>query len=419
MRGGYRRHSWAARDRAGTGAAPAALGSARRPRPRTLTWLSVAILVSSAAYSGASLGGDAGGPGASARGPGAHAVLVSTQPVVPVPASIDSTGKTDVTNALQSFIDNADNGDLVRFHHNGHYRVEGTLFVTDKTLTFDGQNATIFATTRGTLERSQWWITGGGGIVFRNLIVRGANPFAGTSDKAYDPRYEKQHGFRIEGVDGIELSHVTVTDVYGDFVYVARYVDTPSTNVWIHDSTFTRNGRQGISLIAADGVIIERNNFSETRRGTIDLEPNGPNQVDSNIFILNNTIGTGRLFFIASHGKGPVSNIVVSGNQLHKHSMTIDVVPIPNQRRANWIVTNNTSDTSSNTRPIRFMYTDGLLVSGNTQPVAGKVAPVELDYVCGAQITNNVFGAGKVLKTGPTCNATLVVPKQPAIPGRS
>jgi len=342
-----------------------------------------------------------------------------SQPVVFVPANIDFTGKTDVTNALQSFIDNVDNGVNVQFHKNGKYRVNGTLFVTNKmSITFDGQNATIFAKTPGSLERSQWWITGGGGLIFRHFAVRGANPHAGLADNAYDPTREKQHGFRIEGVDGIELDHVTVTDVYGDFVYVGRFVADPSTNVWVHDSTFSRNGRQGLSLVAAVGVIIERNSFSDTRRGTIDLEPNGPNQSVSDAFILNNTIGAGRLLFLASHGKGPVTDIVVSGNHLHKHPMTIDVVPLANQRRKNWIVQNNTSDTVSNLRPIRFVNTDGVLVSGNVQPVAGKQPPVELDNVCGAQITGNTFGLGKVLRKGPTCNAVLVVPKEPAIPGR-
>jgi Right handed beta helix region len=378
------------------------------------------MLVVTAACGTASSGRGAASNGEHAPSSGGRAVLVSTQPVVFVPSTIDFTGKTDVTNALQTLIDNADDGVIIRFHKNGRYRVEGTLFVTNKTsITFDGQNATIFATTRGTLERSQWWITDGGGLIFRNFIVHGANPYAGLADKAYDPRYEKQHGFRIEGVDGIELSHVTVTDVYGDFVYVARYVTDTPTNIWIHDSKFARNGRQGISLIAANGVIIERNSFSDTRRGTIDLEPNGPNQSVENVFILNNTIGTGRLFFIASHGKGPVSDIVVSGNQLHKHVLSIDVVPPKNERRKNWIITNNTSDTSSSQRPIRFIDVDGLQVTGNKQPVSGTLPGVEITDVCGATVTNNVFGKTQLLSHGATCSAVLTVPTQPAISGRS
>jgi len=346
-------------------------------------------------------------------------MLLSTQPVVTVPTSIDDTGATDVTNALQTFIDQTDNGTEIRFQRDASYRVEGTLFVTDKTLTFDGEGSTFFATTRGTLERSLWWISSGGGIIFRNLTVRGANPYNGLSDKAYNPALAKQHGFRIEGVNGIELDHVTVTNVYGDFVYVARYATIPSTNVWIHDSTFISSGRQGISLIATDGVIIERNSFSEIRRGTIDLEPDGPNQSATNIFVLNNVIGSGRLLFVASHGKGPVDGIVISGNRLHGHALTIDDVPPIGERRANWIITNNTSDTPSSQRPIRFVNTDGLLVTGNTQRVPATVASVELDNDCGAQISKNVFGTTKMIQQGPTCSATLTVPQEPAIPGRS
>ncbi len=349
-----------------------------------------------------------------------HAVLVS-QPVVLVPSTIDYTGKSDVTNALQSFIDGLDDGVLVKFRPNGRYRVEGTVFVTNASqLTFDGQNATIFATTPGTLERSQWWITGGDNIVFRNMKVVGANPHAGVADNAYNPKYEKQHGFRIEGVDGIELDHVTVSDVYGDFVYVGRFVADPSTNVWIHDSTFRRNGRQGISLVAATAVIIERNTFTDTRRGTIDLEPNGPGQTVDDVFILNNTIGRGRLMFIASHGLGPVNDIVVSGNRLPNHLISIDVMSPTGQRRKNWIVSNNTSSLVAHGRPIRFIGVDGVLVTGNTQPISTTAEGVTLVNVCGGTVVKNVFGRGpQVVRQGPTCSATLVTPTLPVIPGRS
>ena len=375
------------------------------------SWVVIAALVTSVAF--------AGGAKDVAAGRGKRrAVLTSTQPVLYVPGWIDYTGTTDVTKALQNFVNQVPNGRLLLFHKNGRYRVEGTIFVTDKTLTFEGQNATIFATSRGSLERSQWWISGGGGIVFRHLTVRGANPDAGLGDDAYNPKYEKQHGFRIEGVQGIELDHVTVTDVYGDFVYIARDLSwIPSTDVWIHDSTFRRNGRQGISVIAAQNVVIEHNTFSDTRRGTIDLEPNGPNQSDSDIFVLNNSVGSGRLMFVAAHGKGPVDDVVISGNQLHKHTMTIDDLPPKGQRRSNWIVTDNTSDTTAHYRPIRFIDTDGILVTGNTQPVSDEQPGVELTDACGARISANDFGTGKVRAYGPTCSAPLQVPTEPVIFG--
>ena len=134
-------------------------------------WVLAAAIALTAACGAASTVRGAGSDAAPASD-SPRAVLMA-QPIVFVPSAIDYTGKTDVTNALQSFIDNVNDGSLVRFHKNGRYRVEGTIFVTNKTnLTFDGQNATIFATTTGTLERSQWWITEGGGLVFRNFIVQ-------------------------------------------------------------------------------------------------------------------------------------------------------------------------------------------------------------------------------------------------------
>jgi hypothetical protein len=149
------------------------------------------------------------------------------------------------------------------------------------------------------------------------------------------------------------------------------------------------------------------------------LEPNGPHQSVTNAFILNNSVGTGRLLFVASHGKGPVSDVVISGNQLHKHAMTIDVVPPKDQRRKNWIIMNNTSDEIVHRRPIRLIDTDGVLVSGNTQRVTNAAPGVQLTNVCGGRVEDNDFGAGGVRLDGPICAAEVVIPAEPVIPGRT
>src|SRR6185503_413034 len=117
---------------------------------------------------------------------------------------------------------------------------------------------------------------------------------------------------------------------------------------------FARNGRQGIAVTDAGNVIIERNRFDHVRRSTIDLEPNGRSWRVSNVFVLNNTVGEGRLLFIASHGQGPVNDVVISGNRLIGHPLTIDVKPPDGARRSNWVVANNLSNTSVHNRPMRF-----------------------------------------------------------------
>jgi len=339
---------------------------------------------------------------------------------VPVPASIDSTGATDVTAPLQAFLDHVPNGSVVRFRPEGRYRAEGTLVLANRTLTIEAQHATVFATQRGDADRVNWWIRGGSRVIIRNMVVRGSNPNAGTSDAAYVPELEHQHGFQITGVQGVELDRVEVTDTYGDFVYVASG-NMRSTNVWIHDSTFLRNGRQGIAVVAGTNVIIERNVFDQTRRSTIDLEPNSSSGVVSNVFVLDNNIGVGRagFNFVAAHGAGPVNNVLVYGNQLHGHDLTIDVRPPVTQRRSNWVVANNVSDTTINDRAMRFVAVDGVAVTNNTQAVTPGHAAVLTTDACGTHVNRNNFGGGSIVEQGDPCSAPLSVPKAPSIPGRS
>jgi len=342
--------------------------------------------------------------------------------VVTVPASIDHTGRLDVTKSLQRLIASVPSGREILFRKGARYRVEGTLVLWNQHgITIDGNGATVFATTRGGKDRAQFWIKGGSRIVFRNLRVRGANPNAGLADDAYVPKLENQHGFRFESVDGAELDHVQVTDVYGDFVYIGQGKRrVPSRNVWVHDSVFARNGRQGISVTSARNVILERNHLSQTRRSVFDLEPDTRHARVSNVFVLNNIVGPGRFFFIAAHGQGGVNNIVISGNRLQGHVMSIDsLAPDRSPRRFNWVVVDNTSDTPVQRYPIRFIRTDGVEVRGNRQAVEGNEPGFVLNSVCGARISGTELGLTRIRQVTPVCNAPLTVPTPPPMPGRS
>jgi hypothetical protein len=343
--------------------------------------------------------------------------------VVDVPKSIDATGHQDVQQALEAFIASVPNRTTVRFPAGGKYRLERTLYIRNRrNLTFDGNGATIFATERGNPTRSQIVVRRGKNIIFRDINVRGVNPNGGVSEGAYVRRLETQHGFNFEGTQGGELDHVRVTDVYGDCVYIGRDKrKQASRDIWIHDSTCARNGRQGISVTAGENIVIERNHFNQTRRATVDLEPNAHSWRVSNVFILDNTVGPGRLLFVASHGQGPVDNVVISGNVLHNHDLTIDVLPPEGARRSNWVVTDNVSDTVVRHRPLRFFDIDGLVVKNNTQRVSGDAGLVLTDD-CGTQVAGNhfggQFGGGGVTRHGRSCAAPLAVPVVPALRGR-
>jgi hypothetical protein len=251
--------------------------------------------------------------------------------------------------------------------------------------------------------------------------VRGANKDAGLSDDAYVEKLEAQHGISFQGVENAEVDHVQVRNVYGDFVYIGRTNRrVPSSNVWVHDSRFSGNGRTGIGVVAASNVIIERNHIDRTRRSTFDLEPGTRSAHVTNVFILNNTVGEGRLLFVAAHGIGVVNDIVISGNRLLGHAMSIDAgTPEPNPRRSNWVVVNNTSDTPVHRQPMTFFRIDGLAVHGNQQEVEGDTPAIVLIDVCGADVSGNDFTSTRIRRTTPVCDAPLIVPKPPALVGRA
>ena len=137
------------------------------------------------------------------------------------------------------------------------------------------------------------------------------------------------------------------------------------------------------------------------------------------MFILDNTVGKGRLLFVASHGQGPVDNIVISGNHLQGHTLTIDAVPPEGRRRSNWIITNNVSDTDGaqpadalleHRRPRRFRQH----AEGQRCATGGCRSPTTAVHASRTM----TFGGGGVVRNGTHCNAAVVVPKTPAILGR-
>lgn len=237
-----------------------------------------------------------------------------------VPRSIDPTGEVDVSAAFKSFLASVPDGKTIVFQPNARYRMEETLVVRNRrNLDIDGNGSLIFATTRGYRERSAVRTIYSSNITFRDLKVKGANPNAGVGDAAWVVEMEGQMGFEARSVDGFTLKHVTVTDVYGDFVYLSRDEDGPWTSkVRITGSTFSRNGRMGVSTVAARDVVIEGNRFDQMRQAAFDFEAHYKNYGVDGVTIRNNDVGATRLLFVAAVAEMPVNNVVVSGNRVQK-----------------------------------------------------------------------------------------------------
>ena len=356
----------------------------------------------------------------------ASPIPASLATVSTVPATVDATGATDVTQALRAFFSSVPDGQVAQLAKGALYRVEGTLKLENRHfLTIDGNNATIFATAKTSVANSHLWIEGGSNLVVRRLSIRGANRRGGTDDEAYVRNLENLHGIRIAGAISVEIVDVTVTNVFGDFVYIGRAEDRAwSEDIWIHDSRFTRNGRQGIAVTAARRVVIERNQLSDMRRSTIDLEPNTRSSGVEDVFVLDNHVGPGRLRFIASHGGGPVDRVVVARNTLRGQTFTVDVKPPGEDRRSSFFVVDNTSNSTSGRAPLKFFRIDGLVVSGNIQPVRDKGVGIDLVGVCGVLIVGNTFSEHGPPAEGmpqPDCGQppSPELPSAPAIAGRA
>jgi len=336
-----------------------------------------------------------------------------------------ATGQVpDSTLELQALIDRTPDGGEVRLS-GARYRVEGTLVVEERRdLTIDGNGSTLFATTTGTLKRSHLRVVGGRDIVVHDLTIIGANPHAGLEDRAYQTALEGQHGIRLEGVTNIELTRLRVQDVYGDLVYVGRRESDGrfSDGVWIHDSTLARSGRQGIAVTAGRNIVIEGNHITDTRHATIDLEPNTPRWGAHNVHILDNEIGPGIQLFVAAAGDGPVNEVVVARNELRGRRLTSIVEPAPggDRRRAFYFVDNH-SDTPAPGSSIQVTKVDGLVVTGNRQPLTLSGYPfVELDDTCDERIEANEVGPRGTELDHPLCGTPPdpTPPAPPAAAGR-
>jgi hypothetical protein len=329
---------------------------------------------------------------------------------VAVPSSIDATGGRDVAAALSTFLAAVPDGSVVAFAPGGRYRVDQRVVVRGKTgLTLDGRGATLVATTPGDANRSHLRIESSSRIAVTNLAVRGANPDAGRGDRAYQASKAHQHAFDVRSSKDVALVGVTASDTYGDFVYLGTLGKGHpwTTGAVVRDSTFARNGRQGVAVVAARDVLIERNRFDEMRRATFDLEPGAAHQGVQRVTIRDNDVGRGRLMFVAAAGKGQVDDVVVENNRLTGQAMQVFVSDGNGGTRNRWRISGNTSDlTLGNPHgsAMRFWRVRGLTVTGNRQPFkAGRnMVGATVSNSCDVSLSGNTYpgGVGQSRATG-------------------
>lgn len=288
------------------------------------------------------------------------------------------------------------------------YLVQGTLEVQNRRgLTINCHGRIIQATTPGTLNRAHWRFTRCHDLTLNDPHVVGANPFAGTTDPAYDALYESQHAFEIRGGTNYTINNPVASDIYGDFIYLtdsAGWVD----GVHINNVAFARNGRQGISVIAARNVVIDGGTLAEIRRTFCDIEPNTISQGAANINIGNLTVTNVRLNFLSSKG----ADAMVDGVTMHDihmlgtawtSALTAEINP-PTIRRRNFTIRDCTAVNQYGTArgdSLHIVRVDGLTVTGCTQPMqAGRgMALVGAVNCTAVDVHGNTVANGIELRT--------------------
>ncbi len=91
---------------------------------------------------------------------------------------------------------------------------------------------------------------------------------------------EWRHAISLLGCSNVRIENLTVENSGGDGLYLGRRTPDSNVGVTVRDVRFIRNNRQGVSVITADGLLMERCTMADTC-GTppmagIDFEPNGP-----------------------------------------------------------------------------------------------------------------------------------------------
>ncbi len=320
---------------------------------------------------------------------------------VDVPATIDATGRTDVTVALSAFLATVAPGVTVRFPRNGTLLAENVVVVDGlRDVTIDGRGARIVARTDGSGQtprrpqlRRQWprsrehlHIERSVGITVRNLTIEGPN-----ARGAYRIPLEAQAGVLVAKSQNVELDGITIRATYGDGVYVTG----KSSNVRVHDCTLDHIGRQGVTVVAGEHVVVEHCSIDHVARSAIDLEPGHGFALD--VRIRDNTVSGVTNFLLAAVGAGPrVGDVWLERNHVRGGKGVSVYAGVSHSLRSGLHVLDNVGSGTSHGYQGALMHIsrfDGVEVRGNRQTVAAGVTPVQLVDSCHETVTGNDFGS--------------------------
>jgi hypothetical protein len=245
----------------------------------------------------------------------------ATAAVYRVPKKIRDNCSAPVEDKIMAWLATLPNGSTAQFGPGRCYGQDGTITLAGRSgLVIDGQGSEFRALTPGGSHRANWRLTGGGNLTLTNMAVRGSNPQGG-----YDPAIEWQHGYALEGVQGITLSNVQARDTWGDGVMLWHGASSPACgddassarNVVITGALIERSGRQGVAIVDAENVTLQDSTIGPVAWWSVDIETDDNCEIARHINIARNQFGANRYGVIGSVGFGgdpQVGDVTVTDN---------------------------------------------------------------------------------------------------------
>jgi hypothetical protein len=225
-----------------------------------------------------------------------------------VPRKIPDNCSAPVEGKIMAWLATVPDGSTVQFGAGRCYGQDGTIALSGRSgLVIDGQGSEFRALTPGGANRANWRLVGGRNLTLRNMAVRGSNP-----NGAYVHEVEWQHGYSVEGVQGVTLSNVQARETFGDGVFVYRSAYSPACgddassarNVTIANALVERAGRQGVAIVDAENVTVQDSAIGPVAWWGVDIETDDNCEIARHIQIARNTFGATRYGAIGSVGFG-------------------------------------------------------------------------------------------------------------------
>jgi len=303
---------------------------------------------------------------------------VASADTVSVPAEIDATCATDVTDAFNAFLASVPDGSTVEFSPDACYRHENSLHFTGTDVLFEGNGATLRADTDGSglpawdgkqvnwpRQRHHFRLYDAHDVTVHNLRIDGPNTAA-----TYAVNREGQHGFAVAGSSNILLVDVSVTDVWGDCVSFVG----GSSQVTVQGGTFNGCGRQGFGVDEASDVLLDGFTLTRVARSAVDVEPQLTWEVHR-VEVRNGVFRApiSNVIFAGLGTGAAVTDIRFTDNTVEGRAISVLSSNDTPGERARFLFSGNTATQPTNHPPVfRFGNVSDVTVTGNTQPFSGK-----------------------------------------------